>query len=183
MIAAYFAERFRLIVFAPVALALAFAAGAGRSTPRALALDFGFALIALAHFRLWDDLADRKADALAHPDRVLVRARRTAPFVMVCLALGALALDLAYLRHPSGLLMLIGLQLGLGIWYTLRERRSPLGTGIVLSKYPLLLLILAGDRAALWPWPIAIAAIAAYASACAYEIWHDPAAFSLGGQS
>jgi len=53
----------------------------------------------------------------------------------------------------------------------------------VLSKYPLLLLIVAGPRLALWPWPIAVTAVVAYAAACAYEAWHDPAAFSFGGQS
>ena len=183
MIARYFVERFRPIVFVPVAVALAVAAGAGRSSLRTLAVDVAFALVALAHFRLWDDLADRRADALSHPGRVLVRAGSVAPFVVVCAALGAIALDLAYLRHPSALMILIGLQLALALFYTLRQGPSPLGSCIVLSKYPLLLLVLAGDRAALWPWPIAAAAIATYGVACAYEAWHDPGAFSLGKQS
>ena len=183
MIARYFAERFTPVVYVPIAFALALGAGAGQSDLRTLAIDTGFALIALAHFRLWDDLADRKADAVTHPERVLVQARSVMPFVLLCAALGAAALDIAYLRSRSGFLILAALQLALALWYWLRGARSALGSCIVLSKYPLLLLVLAGDRIALSPWPIAVAAVSAYAAACAYEAWHDPAAFSLGGQS
>ena len=183
MIPRYFAERFKPVVYVPIAFALAFAAGAGQSDLRTLALDTGFALVALAHFRLWDDLADRKADAVTHPERVLVRARHITGFVLLCAALGAATLDIAYVRRPSGFMILLALQATLALWYGLRGARSALGSCIVLSKYPLLLLILAGDRIALRPWPIAAAAVTAYAAACAYEAWHDPAAFSLGGQS
>ena len=182
MIGRYFTDRFALKLFGPIALALAFAAGGGRLTLRQLAIDFVFLFLALAHFRLWDDLADRASDAITHPNRVLVRASSLRPFIAVCVALGAAALAMALARGVVAAASLAALQIGLAAWYALRGRRSLAGTCVVLTKYPVLVLAAASDRISLSPAPIAAAAIAAYVAACAYEAWHDPAAFSLGGQ-
>ena len=48
-------------------------AGSGASVMELAAATVG-ALLLLAQFRIWDDIADRLQDAIAHPDRVLVRA-------------------------------------------------------------------------------------------------------------
>lgn len=181
----YFAERVRPMVFVPVALAIAIAAGGGITGADGVARDFAIALVALAHFRMWDDLADRRTDAIGHPDRVLVRAASIAPFAAVCAALGAAALALTFLRDPSGrsALALLLLQITFGAWYLVRSGRSAAGDLLLLSKYPAILLIVAGDRLAHSPGTVVTAAVFAYAAACAWEAWHDPAAFSIGGHS
>lgn len=188
MIRRYLAERFHLLVYAPVALTLAFAAGSGRMTPAALAAlaaDAVFALVLLLHFRAWDDLADRRADAAAHPDRVLVQAKSVAPVVGLAIVAGAVALAIALLPDRSGIaaLGLLALQGVFAVWYATRGARTAAGDALLLSKYPAILLIVAGDRAASAPAPIALAAVLTFAAACAYEAWHDPSAFSFGGHS
>ena len=76
---AYWLERFRPVLFVPVAILLAAAVRRRRhrADPRRWTIDIFCALLLLGQFRLWDDLADRERDRAAHPSRVLVGATRT----------------------------------------------------------------------------------------------------------
>ena len=85
---AYFVERFSPTIFVPAALGIAAAARVASSgSDSSWLVDGTLALLLIAQFRLWDDLADREVDRLAHPERVLVRAERIGPYVTVCVGL------------------------------------------------------------------------------------------------
>lgn len=183
MLAAYFRERLPARVFAPIALALAAAAGGFGSGPRAAAADAGLALLLLAQFRMWDDLADRRHDAVAHPGRVLVQATSTRPALVLCVVLAVINLGITVERNGAGLALitLTCLMLVLSIWYARRGGRSAIGDLLLLTKYPSIVLILAGSRAIAETRRLLCAAAAVYLAACIYEAWHDPSSF--GGPS
>lgn len=170
MIGAWFLERFTLHLFVPLAVVIGLvASGASRS----VFADAGFALLLLVQFRLWDDLADRSADAIGHPERVLVRAPSVTGAIAFCGALAVLNICLAVWRDGSGLAvatlaLLDGL---LAAWYL--SRRS-LSAWLPLVKYPVMLAVVAGGRIAAVPLQMLVAAAVLYAAVCAYEAWHDP---------
>lgn len=188
MIAAWLRERFRPVRFVPIAVVIATAA----SAPAPIELwrlwqDSLIVLLLLLQFRLWDDLADRSADAATQPHRVLVKTRSTRPFVALCLALALVNIGLAT-RAESALAVstLLTLNVALGLWYGLRSRRSITGDQLLLAKYPAFVLIVAAERAVAAPLTSAVAAAAIYSAASIYEAWHDPAspvAAALGGRS
>ena len=184
MLAAYLAERFSARLFVPLALVIALAASAGDLSAGIFAADAGFALMLLAQFRSWDDLADRGRDAVSHPDRVIVQAASTAPLVAFSGSLAIANICLAVQRDGSGIAVsvltaLIGI---LGFWYAWRSVRTASGDHLLLSKYPAMVVVVAGARVLTAPLPILTAAIALYAAACVYEVWHDPASpLSIGG--
>jgi hypothetical protein len=184
MVGAYLAERFSPRVFIPMAVVIATAASGGALSAVGLGLDVAFALLLLAQFRSWDDLADRGRDAVSHPERVLVRAMSTAPAVAFSGALAILNICLAIQRDASGiavavLVALIGV---LGAWYSLRTVRTAAGDHLLLSKYPAMVIVVAGGRVLSAPVPILCAALALHLAACLYEVWHDPASpLSIGG--
>ena len=173
MIADYLRERFRLRIYVPTALAVAAATAPGWTL---FARDAGFALLLLAQFRLWDDLADRTRDAVVHPDRVLVRAPDVTQPVAFCGALAILNICIAVWRDASGLAVgtLATLDAVFAVWYLAPHRASALGDQMRLTKDPAFVLIVAGERALANPWPVAGAAVLIYAAAWAYEVWHDP---------
>jgi len=188
VIGAYLQERFRPTVFGPLALVLAAAALGGRLDARSLAVQGIGALFLLAQFRLWDDFADRRKDAVAHPHRVLVRAGSPAP--VIGLGMGLLALNVGFAtQHDATLLslsLLAVLHVTLGAYYLLRQGRTLAGDQLLLAKYPAFVCVLAGER--LLEAPIAVGAAAAfvYAGASAYEAWHDPVSplgMLFGGRS
>ena len=170
MIAAWFRERFTLHLFVPLAVIIGLAASGGSSAAFA---DCGFALLLLAQFRLWDDLADRATDTLTHPRRVLARAPDVAPAIAFCGALAVLNICVAVWRDGSGVAVsLLALVDGLlGAWYLSPRSASAL---LPLLKYPAMLAIVAGGRIATAPVHIAVTAAVLYAAVCAYEAWHDP---------
>lgn len=174
MIAAYLRERFRLVMFLPLAIAIAAAAGSFGFVR--LGLGVSFALLLLLQFRLWDDLADRRADTAAHPDRVLVRAASLRPFIVVVAALAILNTGLALLRDTSGLSLaaLVVLHAVLGLWYRRRSGRSIAGDQLLLAKYPAFVVVVAGQRTFTDPLTIGVTAAALYAAMSLYEAWHDP---------
>ena len=146
-----------------------------------LALDAGYALLLLAQFRVWDDLADRSRDAVSHPERVLVRAPEVTPLIGFCGALAVLNICLAVWRDASGLAVsvLALLNLALGAWYFSRSHRrssseDPARLLAFLAKYPAILFIVAGARLASRPMQTVSAALLLYVVVCAYEAWHDP---------
>ena len=188
MIPAYLRERFRLTVFGPLALMLAIAALGRRLDPWSLAMQTLSALCLLAQFRIWDDLADRRRDALSHPQRVLVRAISPAPVVGLAIVLLALNIAIAARRDDTfvSLSFLTLLHAVLGAYYLLRQGRTIVGDQLLLLKYPAFVCVLAGERLLQAPMPIAAAAAVVYAAASAYEAWHDPVsplALLFGGRS
>ncbi|MBA3639058.1 MAG: hypothetical protein M3541_16070 [Acidobacteriota bacterium] len=188
MIVAYLRERFPGTFFGPVALMLA-ACALGRS---ASVVELGIGTIGaaflLAQFRIWDDLADRRKDAIAHPQRVLVTAKDPTPLVTLAMALLAIN-GVAAVNRDGTLLSVLLLALvhaALGGYYLLRNGRTVLGDQLLLAKYPAFIFILAGERLISSPLHVALTASAVYAAASAYEAWHDPIsplAQLLGGRS
>ena len=177
MVVDYLRERFRARLFVPLALVIAAAASALTGTWAGYALDAGFALLLLAQFRTWDDLADRGRDAVAHPARVLVRAATVTQVVAFCGALAVLNICVAVWRDASGIAVavLAALDAALGAWYLARTTRTAAGDYLVLAKYPAMVVIVAGARLFDAPIQILCAAAVLYLLVCAYEAWHDPA--------
>jgi 4-hydroxybenzoate polyprenyltransferase len=188
MIAAYLRERFRLTFFGPLALVLAAAAIGPRPDVQGLALQTLGALFLLAQFRIWDDLADRRKDAVTHPQRVLVRAGGPTPLLGLGMALLTLNVGLASQRDATlvSLSLLALLHVALGAYYLLREGRTLLGDQLLLAKYPAFVCVLAGERLLDAPFTVIAAAAVIYAGASAYEAWHDPVSplgLLFGGRS
>jgi hypothetical protein len=188
MIAAYCLERLRPVVFVPLAAVVAIAAAGGRYDLARLAVDAIAAALLLAEFRLWDDLADRPADAVAHPRRIIVTAPSTLPFVRLCVTLAVVNLGASIVRDGAGpsLAALILLHAALGAWYSRRTVRTVAGDQLLLAKYPLFVLIVAGARLFSAPMAIALSAAALYVAASVYEAWHDPVSplgTLIGGRS
>jgi hypothetical protein len=177
MITAYFKERFRPVLYFPLAIVLAIAASAGRYDAATLLYDVATTLLLLAQFRLWDDLADRPADTIRHPERVLVNAPSADPFVRRCVALAFVNTALSVVRDESGISVLVLgiLHAALGAWYLHRSGRSLPGDQLRLAKYPAFVLIVAGARLMESPAVVTLSAAAIYLVALAYEAWHDPA--------
>jgi hypothetical protein len=173
--AAYWSERFRPVLFVPAAVLLAAASRTGAGgAPASTTIDISWALLLLAQFRLWDDLADRARDRAAHPSRVLVRATRVAPFIATCLILATSNLLLAvWLRGMPGAAAIVALDVAAAVWYTWRPSRRTAATDLILlTKYPAFVVVLAIGSTASLPL-VVLAAAAVYGLACLFEIWHD----------
>jgi hypothetical protein len=175
----YWFDRFLLSLYVPAALALGLVASAVGSVGLEDFLDSSrylslLALVTLALLRLWDDLADRDRDRHDHPERVLCDADPL-PYTIAAVMLAIASVGLAYaVGHSRVALELLLLYAAMGGYYLLRPpRRTAAAEALLLAKYPVLLFVLAPaptDALAL-----AIAMLAVYAAAIAYEIWHDAA--------
>jgi len=176
MLTAYVAERLPARLMLPLAGVLALAAaGGGWHSARTLAADAGLALLLVAQFRVWDDLADRERDARARPHRVLVCAASVTPAVHLCVGLSAIGLTWTAIRDggASSLAILVALNVVLAVWYARRGPRTAAGDHVLLAKYPAIVLVTAGARAAANPAGVLLAAAAVYLGACVYEACHD----------
>jgi hypothetical protein len=184
MLGRYLAERFSVRMFAPLAVVIAIAASAGGLSFTGVGADAVFAILLLAQFRSWDDLADRGHDAVTHPDRVVVQAASVAPLVAFSGGLAIVNICIAVMRDATGIAVavlaaLVGV---LGTWYSLRRTRTAAGDSLLLAKYPAMVVVVAGDRLLAAPVAILVSALALYLAACAYEVWHDPASpLFIGG--
>jgi hypothetical protein len=174
----YWFDRFVLSPLMPAAVLLALAPVLPVGEPGfVLAVWFynvPLALLLLAQFRLWDDLADRERDQHEHPERVLSHSD-PAPFVISAAMLSGLNLAIAFVsRGTRAGLVLLALDVCLAAYYRYRPvRRTAVSDALLLLKYPGIVLILAQlrpDR-----WAITLATLATYATVLAYEIWHDAA--------
>ena len=192
MLLRYFRERFSVALFVPLAAVIAGVVRMRVDSWTSLLADAGYALLLLAQFRLWDDLADRERDRLAHPDRVLVRTDPVTQAVAFCGALGVLNICLAVWRDSSGIAVsvLTVINAALAIWYLARSGRTAAGEHLLLAKYPAIVIVVAGARALDAPVQVLGFAALLYASVCVYEAWHDPAGplarrarLSTGGHS
>lgn len=178
MLMAYLAERLPAQVFVPLAGGLALAGRGFENGISSFINDAGLALLLLAQYRLWDDLADRRQDALTHPDRVLIRAQSILPVVTLCLALAAASLGVALvLDRSESAAMIAGLAAAAGAWYAVRTPRTALDDLVRLAKYPVMVLIVGGSRLLSHPARLFATAAGVYAAGCAYEAWHDPSSF------
>ena len=175
LLAAYISERLPLRLILPVSAALALAAGGRWETPGALAGAFATACLLVAQFRIWDDLADLPRDRVAHPDRVLVAAASTRPVLLMCVGLAVVNVLWIAARDGFGpaLSLLVALNGALAVWYARRRRRTAAGDHLLLAKYPAIVAIAAGERAAAHPGGTLLAMGSVYLAACVYEAWHD----------
>jgi UbiA prenyltransferase family len=179
---AYVAERFPPVLFLSVSAAIACAGHLGGGhEDTCWATDGLMVLLLVAQFRLWDDLADREHDRRRHPNRVLVRARRTTRFVAICLMFAEVNVVAVWLRNGVPGVISLGLvHLGAASWYAFRpSRRTLVGDLVVLAKYPAFVLVLsaaplAPSASTMW------SALAVYVAACLYEIGHDTRALAHG---
>jgi 4-hydroxybenzoate polyprenyltransferase len=172
----YWFERLRPRVTVPLAMLIALAAGGkGPFDASRWAVDSLCALLLIAQFRLWDDLADREADRIAHPDRVLARSERNGPFVTACLALALANLAIAAVRGWPGTVTLLALNVAAASFYAWRpEHRTVVSDLALSSKYPAFVCVLAAETASL-PY-VTLAAGLIYVLVCAFEIWDDETA-------
>lgn len=176
MLSAYIAERLPARLVLPLAGLLALAATGGEwHSTRTLAADAGLALLLVAQFRVWDDLADRESDARAYPQRVLVTAASVTPAVLFCLGLAAASLTGMAIRDGASSSVVIFLVVtgALAVLYARRGPRTTGGNHVLLAKYPAIVLITAGGRVGTHSGGVLLAAAAVYLGACVYETWHD----------
>lgn len=162
--------------FVPLAVFLwgAAALASGQRGPLAVLLAWG--LVAL--FRLIDDLASAREDAVLHPERITVRAPTRWPFFALAFAL--FVFDLVWLAATSSdAVVAVYVVLGVAAlaWYgLLRKRcRDPLlRSRIVLLKYPVFVVLLAETERAL-PTPSFVGTLAlVYLTLALHEGLHDP---------
>jgi hypothetical protein len=178
----YWFERFVLSPLIPAGVLLAFAASWSAATDPlwwietllAFWINLPSALLLLAQFRLWDDLADRERDKRDHPERVLSTAEPWF-FVATALALAGANLWLAYAgRPPQHLLVIVALNIAAICYYSCRPLlRTAASDALLLLKYPAILLVLPVNQ--LGRLELAITVLTTYAVAFAYEVWHDAA--------
>ena len=131
-------------------------------------------------FRVWDDLEDRRADRVRHPERVMSLAPTTAPFVALIAALVVVG---CVLLIPSGDLLRRFAGLGtavaaLSVWYAGRPSENwnrLAGEHIVLLKYPLIAYAAAPSLPIdIGSWRALGVLLAIYATVCAYDYADDP---------
>lgn len=162
--------RWRLAALWMLLLAGLLATAAVLPSPATLATHAALLALAVALLRLWDDLADLSHDRRTHPERVLVAAVDPRPFVAL-LAIGLLALALAFLDDARRLSIYCGLLAALALLYHGPLRSSfprPVRAYLVLSKYPVL-VFLAGAPPSGRAW---LVALCLYAVLGVYE-WRD----------
>ncbi|MGD9944688.1 MAG: hypothetical protein AB7L76_07070 [Burkholderiaceae bacterium] len=110
------------------------------------------AAILVAQCRLIDDLADLPVDRVRHPARVLVRSRCRVPFVAAAAGLSVPAL--ALLPEPSqwAWALLIAALLAWYRWRRPPDPNAPQPDRVVLLKYPVFVLLIAGriDSPGVW---------------------------------
>lgn len=124
----------------------------------------------LLQFRLWDDLADVPRDRVEHPERFLPRCASYAPFHAALGAAGvASVLAVGFLSGLYAALGLVALNAAAALWYRRApaRRTGPLGSLVVLGKYPAFSALIA--PAPLDPPALAGACLAVYLAFCAYE--------------
>ncbi len=138
------------------------------------------ALVFCLTFRVWDDLEDRPADRVRHPERVMSLATSTPPFAALIVAL---AIAGCVLLIPSGDVLRRFAALGmavavLSVWYAGRPSENwnrLAGEHIVLLKYPLIAYATAPSLPIdVVSWRTVGVLSAVYATVCAYDYADDP---------
>ena len=186
LVSGYTAERLPWRLSVAVCVLLTAAGQAGRSgVLEDVPADALLAFLLFAQFRILDDLADRSVDAHAHPERVLVRAISVWPIAAAALVLGVATLTLLLVRNAAfdtiGSYLLLATFMS--AFYCVRQGRSLLGDHVLLTKYPVLVWIIAvaGADGSPRSWPssafaeVALSMLAAFLATCLYEALHDAA--------
>jgi 4-hydroxybenzoate polyprenyltransferase len=184
LIVAYLRERLRSRLFVPLALLLAIAgmvaAGAQLDSLGAFVETTITCYLLVLAFRLWDDLEDRARDRREHPERVMARSTRIAPW-MTLLALAFIGAAIIVAAGPSAGQRLATLAAGSALlfaWYRLRRpiAANPLiGMHVIFAKYPLIALVAAPPAR---PTSLGLSAavlFSLYAALCMYELIDDAA--------
>lgn len=183
--AAYFRERFPLVVFAPVFILLAVTAvwSVANTTGLRLIVAPLLGIVLVVQFRLWDDLEDRNGDRATHPMRVLVNVRPE-PFRLLLAILTAAAITLSAVQ-PEALVATLVMNAASWCAYRLVRRRfSPNAWrfGLLPVKYPGFVTVLALFLGDVIPVRLAVAAATTYLCASGYELLDDSPA-RVGGAS
>jgi 4-hydroxybenzoate polyprenyltransferase len=184
LILAYLRQRMRARVLVPLALILALAgwllAPAARFDAVAFVVVALEAFVLVLAFRVWDDLEDRIADRLRHPNRVMARSTRTAPFlVLVALLAVAGMTSLLLLSDPLSRWIAIAVAVAtLSVWYSTRRSENwnrAAGEHIVSLKYPLIAFAVAPTLPTASAFArSAIVLAGLYTVICIYEYVDDP---------
>jgi len=182
LIVAYVRQRARLRLFVPLSILLALA---GRWMVASTDVSIGAIAIAALEalglalaFRIWDDVEDRDADRIRHPDRVMATASTTAPFYALGLVCSSAAI-LPLISGPSALRRLGALSLAaamLSIWYGFRsrDRSHALEEHVLTIKYPLIAYAVAPELPVdVLTLRIAAILIVLYVFICVYEYAED----------
>jgi len=170
-LALWLGERMPPRLFAPAAgVILAGSAVAGSPTLAWLPGAGATLILLLLQFRLWDDLADVPRDRVEHPERFLPRCASFAPFHFALGVAGvASLLAVGLLSGLYAALALVALNAAAALWYRRApsRRAGPLGSLVVLAKYPVFSVLIA--PAPLDPLALAGAGIAVYLVFCVHE--------------
>jgi 4-hydroxybenzoate polyprenyltransferase len=176
MIRAYWAERLAVRRMAPLVILLTAAAQAGRrSTLAGFAVDALLAFLVAAEFRVWDDLADRRRDAISHPERVLVRAKVMQPVVVLGGVLACTAFSVIGFRTASRqpLVVLVLLHAAISVCYAARDARTLATDQVLLARYPAFVFIISSASGAVPGFPVGLAMAATFLALSIYEGLHD----------
>ena len=176
MIRAYCSERLPVRRMAPLVLLLTAAAQTGRrSTPAGFAVDALLASLLAAEFRVWDDLADRRRDAISHPERALVRTKTIQPAIVLGAVLGCAALSLMAFRPVSRLplIILVLLHAAVAVCYRARDARTLATDQVLLARYPAFVFIISRSSGAAPGFSLSLAMTAAFLALSIYEGLHD----------
>lgn len=189
--ALYLRERYPTRRFGSLAVALAIIGALAAasdwgmpSTPavRRLGLASVAAWLIVLVFRIWDDLQDRRHDAVAHPDRVSVRGGTTMPLVLMLAASTTVSVLIVSALPDAGarLLALLRLTGTLAVWYWARDRLGTsriVGAHVVLAKYPVITWAVAPELLS-WSSPHLVRGLSllagVYLALCIHECVDDP---------
>lgn len=130
-------------------------------------------LALVVQFRLWDDLADRSADAVRHPERVLSRVPSAAPFIVLTVATGAAILASLTSRGVASVALLVTVWIVFAAWYGTRGHRTAWRDHLLLLKYPVFAAIVCGSGPAVASPAGFLILTVLYLAVCLYEAWHD----------
>ncbi len=165
--------RWRVAALAVLIIGLAFVASAPSDALDALARA-GLALLLIAQFRLWDDLADREYDRVHHAARVLPRSQAAAWFWAALVLLGTLAVAITVALHQGGAALLIyfGLTILLaGVYHGPMRLPRFVRAQLVLLKYPVFVVLLV---APVYSTRALVAGVVGYVVLSAFEWYDDP---------
>jgi hypothetical protein len=177
LIVSYVAQRARLQALIPLSIAVAAVAWSGVGIaafrPPEFIATVAQTLVLVFAFRVWDDIEDRRFDALHHPERVIAASGRVAPFVVFATALGAAGMiPVVFILRLAEQLAVINVAIILlVVWYHRRGSDAPglANAHVVLLKYPIIAFALSPSR------PKIPALLALYLGLCAFEVFDDPA--------
>ena len=158
-----------------VAAVLVSGGGAMLGAAHSFLSDLLLSLALVVQFRIWDDVADRHADAGRHPGRALSRIHSAAPFIVLIVAIGAAILASVTTRSGSiaSTTLLVTSWIVFAAWYATRGHRTAWRDHLLLLKYPAFAAIVGGSGRAVTSPAGFLTLTVLYLAFCLYEAWHD----------